>query len=420
MVAAFLTGVSGLVRHIKREKHANMWFLRGFDRLDAKKVEFVAVCAVASRVPEAVQADLMKDNRVALQVDSLWETAAKEVKWVVDLPEGTWAVLGDLCNRPGGWMKDMAINAAHIAFHFFHRRVLAPVAEYPWSLIHGDIAGNLDDLAAEECPDEPISRNMWLLMHRAFPKAQLIKTVDMLGHVGCTSLPAEQQHASLALLHKWHPDYDTTTLISRALLLQASKLLPIRTNAEKQAEKLSTKLQYILRAEPHRARGRHQLVAAMLQICSGKKEAGCEGYDGSMHILAKQCITRHMAMWAQQSLAQQAEWHHRARRHADARQHLLALQWQTLSSGMAKVETTIAEKKMKPAALTMSAAKMDQADIDCFDRLRKQPGFRQQQGIAMRRADVGTAPAYYAEPKAGPDSWARQEPTMPDWAHAFV
>ena len=123
MVAAFLTGIQGLVRLIMKES-STIFFLRGFDRLDARRMEFMTTCAVASRIPEALQVNLMKDNRVAKTADSLWEDGAKMLKWAIDLPAASYALLGELCNRSGSAMKDICIHAAHISFHFFYRRVL--------------------------------------------------------------------------------------------------------------------------------------------------------------------------------------------------------------------------------------------------------------------------------------------------------
>ena len=272
MLAAFMIGISDLVKHIKKNC-TSLFFLRGFDRLDAGRLEFMAMCAVASRVPEAIQADLMRDNRVAKTADALWETGAKELKWAIDLPDSTYTLLADLCNSSGSALKDRCIDAAHTSFHFLYRRVLEVAGELPWCLCRGDIGQNLDDLAAQECPDEPVSKNLWLLLHRRFNKAQLIATVEMIGEVGWTSLPAEQQHASLAMLHKWHPEYDMTTLISRSLLLQASKLLPAASKEEKLAAQLSAKLDFILRSHPDKVRGRQMLLGSMVRICSDKKDA---------------------------------------------------------------------------------------------------------------------------------------------------
>ena len=92
--------------------------------------------------------------------------------------------------------------------------------------------------------------------------------------MGWTSLPAEQQHASLAQLHKWHPEYEAKTLVSRSLLLQACKLLPSATRQEKDAYKLSAKLDHIIRAKPEAVRGIQMLIASLVAICAGKKDDG--------------------------------------------------------------------------------------------------------------------------------------------------
>ena len=131
---------------------------------------------------------MMRDNRVAKIADDLWDTAAKEVKSAISIPDSTYALLGKLCDRPGAAVKDDCINAAHISFHFFHRRVLVPAGELPWCLCRGDIERNLDDLAAQECPDEPVSKNLWLLMQRRFHKVQLVKTVATLWEAGMDQL----------------------------------------------------------------------------------------------------------------------------------------------------------------------------------------------------------------------------------------
>ena len=419
MVAAFLTGICSLVQLVKKES-STLFFLRGFDRLTGRKVEFMTICAVASRIPEALQCELMRDNRVAQTADWLWETAAKMMRWTIDLPESTFALLGELCDRPGCAMKDMCISAAHIAFHFSNRRVLVEAGELPWRLVRGDIAHNLQELASCDCPEEPVSKNLWLLMQRSFPRSQLIQTVKMLGEVGWTSLPAEQQHSSLASLHKWHPEYETETLVSRALLLQASKLLPSMSKEEKAAARLSAKLQHILRACPQKVSGRNMLVASMLRICAEKKDLGMAGYGGSLDIIHRRCIGRHIAFWAQQSLAQQHEWRDQARRKAGARQHLLNIEWQVLSAELANVESEICEQKLAPPALSMSAAALTDDDIETFGRLYSQPGFGDSMAMALRRADVGHAPVQFVQRYAGPPMWRRPEPAMPAWATPFI
>ena len=420
MTAAFLTGIEDLVQHIRKHS-TKLFYLRGFARLDVPKKEFIVVCGVVSRVAEALQAHLMHDNRVAKQLESIWDVLAKQMKWVIDLPADTYSLLGEICQLPGTDVADLCINAAHVSLHFVHRRVLAPASELPWSLVRGDVLANLDELAQGECPEEPISKNMWRLLHRGFNRAQLVAAVEMLGEAGWTSLPAEQQHASLANLHRWHPDYDTTTIISRSLLLQTYKLLPTATKEEKEAARLSAKLQRILNSHPDKVHGRSMLISAMVAICQGKKDDGQAGYDASMFTISKSCVSRSMYMWAQQSLAQQNAWHGRARKHANTRKHLLQIHWEVLAKELAEVEKKIEKQSNETPAVTMRSASMDDSDLACFARLWQQPAFRDSANISMRRSSVGHAPAYFRGPTGEElEVWHREDPTMPAWAAPLV
>ena len=247
MVAATLTGIEDLVAFIKKDKKNSLFYLRGFDRLRGPAKEFLVVATVASRVAEAFQTELMHDNRVARNLDGLWMILGEQLRSIIDLPEETWSVMGETCGWHGTAVADECINAAHICLHFLWRRVLEPADELPWSLVRGDVDGNLSELFAGECPQEPISKNLWKLMEKGFNRRQLIATVQLLGEVGWSSLPAEQQHGSLAMLHKWHPGYSASTLISRALMLQFGKLLPSLSPQEKQAQRIVDSLQRILR-----------------------------------------------------------------------------------------------------------------------------------------------------------------------------
>lgn len=125
--------------------------------------------------------------------------------WVVDIPARTYSLLGQVCGQSGEVIADACISSAHLAFHVIWRRVLVPVGELPWSFVAGDIEQNLKGLAAGEAPVDPVACQLWELMHQKHNIRELITTVDALGEACWTSLPAEQQHGSLAMLHKWHP-----------------------------------------------------------------------------------------------------------------------------------------------------------------------------------------------------------------------
>ena len=141
----------------------------------------------------------MEDSRVAILYPELWKILAEEMRWVIDLPEHIWRSLATVSQRHWMDVRDDVIHSAHISLHFLWRRVLEPAGDLPWKLVRGDLMQNLTRLAAEECPDEPASAQLWELWHGEYPKPQLVQVLKLLGDVGWMSLPCEQQHGNLAL-----------------------------------------------------------------------------------------------------------------------------------------------------------------------------------------------------------------------------
>ena len=153
---------------------------------------------------EGFQAELLEDSRVAATYPALWRAAAEELRWIVDLPMSTWQSLASVVGCTAEDLRGDTIAASHVSFHFIWRRVLEPAGQLPWRLCRGDIVSNLEALAAADKPDEPCSAQMWKLLRREVPysMAQLVEVVELLAQVSWSSLPPEQQHGSLAALHR--------------------------------------------------------------------------------------------------------------------------------------------------------------------------------------------------------------------------
>ena len=221
---------------------------------------------------EAFQTELMEDNRVALIYPDLYRVISEEMKWVIDLPQHIWDSLGAIAGRASVEIKDDTIRAAHTSYHFLWRRVLEPAGDFPWKLCRGNLVANLRKLKAGECPDEPLSSQLWLLLQKKITEERLEQVLKLLGHVGWTSLPCEQQHGSLAQLRRWHPEYTEHTLISRGLMHQTARLLPSISREEKRIAELNRRIAKICRAVPERAGGQHMLLRAMISIVKGRKD----------------------------------------------------------------------------------------------------------------------------------------------------
>ena len=161
-----------------------------------------------------------------------------------------WQLLAAPTNLSWQDLAQQSIGKAHVSYHFIWRRVLEPASEYPWSLLHGGedaIAGHLRDLQGGDEPDEPVANQLWQLLREgliAFDVA--VATVRLMGEIGWSSLPAEQQHGSLAGLSRWHPEYSMEILVSRALIVQVSKLLPTQCQEEKHIDMICRWMRRVL------------------------------------------------------------------------------------------------------------------------------------------------------------------------------
>ena len=150
---------------------------------------------------------------------------------------------------------------------------MAPAGQRPWSLCRGSIDENLDCLAAEtDEPVEPCTRQLWLLLGENHPRPQFRKVVELMGQCSWSSLPAEQQHGSLALVHRWHPEYNMEMLISRSLLHTAFRLVPHQSKLDKSISRVIAKMDKLERCDPSKVSGSHMLVKALISVMIGRKD----------------------------------------------------------------------------------------------------------------------------------------------------
>ena len=256
------------------DRTASKFYLNGFSRFGPAARSFAVIASLSSRVAEVFQSELMEDPRVAATYGTLLRVAAQELKWVVDLPSHVWSAMSSVVGCSAESLKDDAIAAAHVSFHFIWRRVLQPASELPWRLVRGDIRENLKLLRSSEHPPvEPCSGNLWRLMNEHdFAVDQLTGLVELLGQCSWSSLPAEQQHGSLAALHRWHPDYELNSLVSRSLLHQMVKLLPSVSDADKQISRIARQMRKLENKAPERAGPQHMLLKAIMAVARGRKE----------------------------------------------------------------------------------------------------------------------------------------------------
>ena len=130
-------------------------------------------------------------------------------------------------------------------------------------------------------------------------------------------------------------------------------------------------------------------------------------------------MNRQGAMWVQLTAAQQLGYHERARQHQVERRGELNSEWRQLSDELDKIEVEQQEVSEQGTALTMSSAALDDEDLELFDRLYQQPGFRSSRVLATRRASVGIAPRPQPLSRL-PEVWQLKDPPMPTWSVPLI
>ena len=424
-VLGLLLGVPDFVNYIMQDTNSSLYFLKGYTRLTSEGKRFVVRASIASRVAEGVEAELMQDNRVALRIDELWAAATDELQWVVGLEDEIWRGLAELCDMDSDALKSSVIRASHISYHFMWRRFLSVAGDLPWRLVRGNRVANLEALKAGDCPAEPMSSKLWEMLRGGAAMPQMVAILDALGQAGWTTVPAEQQHGSLAAFKRWHPQYGSDMLATRALVGQLVRLLPSETRDERRAAQLIRKLKTLDGKQPQKAAGRQLFLKSIIAAAKRMRSGGAAGWE---HVteptIRKQLFHRHVVTWAQQTMGQQVEWARRAHRAAGEKRAELHMEMDALTAELDVLDMRIAEDQEDTKGLCMSAAAFTAEDLALFGRLFHDEGFRSMPRIAALREEAMRT----AQPldKARHDAleairvWQLADIDMPAWAQQLA
>ena len=130
---------------------------------------------------DRVAKSLMKDNRVALTLDSLMLAMQEEFHRIRNIPVVVWMLLAELTLVDAYTLRHSCIRAGHRCWAFFNWRVLEPAQALPWTLCRGDIAENLRHLKSGDRPTENISAKIWDMLHTGVALNVLVRLVQCLG-----------------------------------------------------------------------------------------------------------------------------------------------------------------------------------------------------------------------------------------------
>ena len=387
LLAAYLLGIDDLVELILEAPGKAPFYLHGFKRLGSEEngnlKMVVAECAFVSRVTDGVLAEIIEDPRVALRHDELWEVLAGDMKWLLEVPDMVWTSIANVANTTGTDIRAHCIRGGHASFHFFWRRVLEPAGRLPWTLVRGDLQGNLNDLAAGACPEDPVSAKLWKLCQDEYPPHQLVATLRLLADISWSTLAVEQQHGTMASLHRHHPDYQLNTLVGRTLLMHVRKLLPHVSEDEKQLARVRLQLQKTLARQPHQTGARHALVS---QLFSHLRSRG--GVHSTRDVpvdMARRIMAQSSRLLAARTVSQHRELDRASVLRADDKRTILADEAQRLREQRDLLLQRLEADDQVRKPLIMSQCHLAQSDLTKLkDMVAPDGGFGWKRVLVLR------------------------------------
>ena len=380
MTAALLLGLPDLVAHVNESGQASQHFLSGFGRLNGEVRAVLVESAVFSRVVDGATELLMDDPRVCKVYDGLWQTMGEDMLWVVQLPLPVWRVLASVAGLSAEDLRSTCINSAHVAMHFFWRRVLRPASKRPWSLARGDVRENLEALALENDPPiDPVSWQLWILMRANFSVVQLVKTLKLIADVPWTTMTVEQQHGTMAALRRHHPEYSAETLCARSMVLQLRRLLLTPSEDERLFKKMSIQIRQITAKNPSKAGGKQVLLSRLHDILRNKTWDTREKPKTAAQTLLKY----HHSVWRRASHELRAAWAKLAEVRAATKSRSYEEEAEILREAKQLLSMRIEGRAGEVEPLLMSSAALSVADLEGLHTRLELPSYT---GAALDRA----------------------------------
>ena len=130
---------------------------------------------------------------------------------------------------------------------------------------------------------------------------------------------AEQQHASVTLMRRRHPDFEMNTLLARAGIHAMRRLIPYPSAEDRHTDQLRKKLDQIASKVPGRCGGR---MMFMKELCEAMKDKASRSQKAVPRSVYQTITRKHGRRWAGLSAV------HKARYEA------MAEKWQGETSGV--------------------------------------------------------------------------------------
>ncbi|CAK0909364.1 unnamed protein product [Prorocentrum cordatum] len=387
VACAILSGVDIVVRAVQDDPHEINWYINGWGDLREDGRHLVFVCAVSTKVSDTILALMLHDARLAKNIDEVETKAFKSLQTVAEIDASVWRVFADACYEgcPPLSLQSKAIHCAQVSLALVTWRALDDARGLPWSLATGDVDGKLDALAAGDMPQDAVAARVYCLLQCGWPRADIKRGLSLLLECPWSTRCAEQLHASLTLMKRYHPDAGQETLIVRAGVHSMRLLLPGLNALEKQAAVRREKLARLGRKCPEKITGRHIFLKELVDLAVSKRQArGLVGAGGA----DKKLVARHGAKWNAMGPRSHQSFDNAAIVERQAKRRRIEDEKEQVRGELAAAREKIRKQGEETPPLGFRACQLSDADMEALDS-----AFQSSSWIPARWPACGPTPA---------------------------
>lgn len=379
LVASLVIGVDQVVAAALADPNSSNYHLHGFQRLTPVVRQHAVILGMASWPAEALQLDLLEDDRVALRAVALKEAFSEEMEWLQSVGQLAWARLCaaravDSSPSPlsPSDLRSATVSASHVAAAYTSRKLWRVVDGLLWSLAQGDIKANLMQLKSNGYSGtEPFTLQLHRLLLGGFSCDRLTEAVEFLRSCPWSTVTVEQAHGSMAVLHRFHPQLTRSVLSHRTVVHQCRAVFH-HSQQELRAQKTEKKAAALENKVPSRVGGKGIFWKDMFHQIESKLPPGTKMSQS----LRQEVVKNHGSLFRNLTTNEQREYERKAAAHAAEKNQQLEARAADLTE-----QAMIAKRRLSEDLLhagftnRLSDARFSDADLLALGEMLSAPVF---------------------------------------------
>ena len=147
VLRASVVGLRNLLQHASDDKNVSQYHIHHHRRFNHDVGLYIASAALASFPAETFLAAIIRDDRLAKNIDALEREFLDELELLERMPLWSWARIADSFeNMTAHDLRSATLHISHVTAAYVYRKSFKPAKTWPWRLARGDIRQNPEAL----------------------------------------------------------------------------------------------------------------------------------------------------------------------------------------------------------------------------------------------------------------------------------